>query len=162
MTARGYGLGVDDPRRFCLILLPTALEASPFAAARRGPAPRSGRRDRRARADRTAAGAATGSPSTQARRLSKRLPAPPRVLVLLHPSGYRLARALIALHPDCELWYGPGETPFRDARLAALDALARERCALAFDPAPPAPGEVAFRANAPLWERLEALGLARR
>jgi hypothetical protein len=44
----------------------------------------------------------------QARRLVRALRAKgaPRVVVIFHPFQYPLARALLALVPDCELWYG--------------------------------------------------------
>jgi hypothetical protein len=77
----------------------------------------------------------------QARRL--RLPGNPRAIVLFDPRQYRLARALLALHPDAELWYGgTGEGP--------LHELAGERAALRFS----APWE-----NRVLWERMERLGI---
>ena len=44
-----------------------------------------------------------GLAATQARRL--RLPGVPRAIVIFHPLQYPLARGLIALHPDAELWY---------------------------------------------------------
>jgi len=88
-----------------------------------------------------------------ARRLTKRLPGAPRVLVLIGPGQYPLARALLARNPEAELWYAPGE--------GDDDVLARERATLVFD-ADDDPSVAAFQANAELWERLEALGLARR
>jgi len=44
-----------------------------------------------------------GLAATQARRM--RLPGVPRVIVIFHPLQYPLARGLIAVHPDAELWY---------------------------------------------------------
>jgi hypothetical protein len=88
-----------------------------------------------------------------ARRLTKRLPGTPRVLVLIGPYQYPLARAVLARHPEAELWYAPGEGDYDD--------LARDRAAFVFDPVDdPAVG--AFVVNAELWDRLEALGVARR
>jgi len=88
-----------------------------------------------------------------AKRLVKRLPGVPRVLILVGPEQYQLARAIMARNPGVELWYGPGE--------GADDALARERAAFVFA-ADDDPAVAAFQANAELWERLEALGIAQR
>jgi glycosyltransferase involved in cell wall biosynthesis len=52
---------------------------------------------------RVPAGVAEGLAVTQARRLD--LPGTPRAIVIFHPLQYPLARALIAQHPDAELWY---------------------------------------------------------
>lgn len=145
----------------CLLLLPGTLEESFFASRaedlRRSPGVavvEPARVGARRGGDRVAV--------TQARRLSKKLPGVPRVVVVLHPLQYRLARALIARHAGCELWYAPGDASFEAGTPADLDALARERAAFSFDPSPPGPGEAAFQCNAPLWERLEGLGIARR
>lgn len=145
----------------CLLLLPGTLEESFFASRaedlRRSPGVavvEPARIGARRAGDRVAA--------TQARRLGKKLPGVPRVVVVLHPLQYRLARGLIARHAGCELWYAPGDVTFPDGRLAELDALACERAAFTFDPSPPEPGEAAFQRNALLWERLEQLGIARR
>lgn len=161
MTVRGYGPRVDGPTPLCLLLLPGVLEQSPFASRaedlRRAPGVavvEPARIGARRAGDRVAA--------TQARRLGKKLPGAPRVVVVLHPLQYRLARALIARYQQCELWYAPGGAAFPPGALADLDALARERSAFGFDPSPPGPGEVAFQQNAALWERLEQLGIARR
>src|SRR3989442_11702388 len=40
----------------------------------------------------------------QAGRMS--LPGTPRAIVIFHPLQWPLARALLARHPDAELWYG--------------------------------------------------------
>src|SRR4051794_35116035 len=61
-----------------------------------------------------------GLAATQAKRL--RLPGVPRVIVIFHPLQYPLARGLIALHPDAELWYWRW-----DRYEAAYDATARRR-----------------------------------
>src|SRR3954452_19121518 len=53
------------------------------------------------------AAVADGLAATQARRL--KLPGIPRVIVIFHPLQYPLARGLIALHPDAELWYWRSE-----------------------------------------------------
>ena len=84
----------------------------------------------------------------QARRMG--LPGHPRVVVVFDAAQYPLARALIAEHPEAELWYGgdgAGELHEAAAARAALrfggepaDAPARER-------------------NRPLWERMERLGV---
>jgi hypothetical protein len=70
-----------------------------------------------------------------ARRLVRRLSGEPRMVVLLSEAQRPLARALLARHPGCEL--------------------------VEIDPAGPA-GGAPFQANAGLWDRLEALGIARR
>ena len=96
----------------------------------------------------------------QARRL--RLPGVPAAVLVYHPGEYPLARALIARHPDAQLWYRGWEeagepSAGRRARLAELDDHCRFRAdhAFAVDAAAPDP----HAANRPLWERLEALGV---
>ena len=151
---------VLDENVLCLLLLPGVLEELPYAERLREllraptvvavePARISAWRSGDAIA------------ATPARRLTKKLPGPPRVLVVFHPVQYRLARALLARHRECELWYGPQDDRFEDERHAELDLLARERAALVFAPHAP-PGEPAFRQNAELWDRLEELRVARR
>jgi hypothetical protein len=74
----------------------------------------------------------------QARRL--RLPGRPAAVAIAHPLQYPLARALLARHPDGELWYWRWDRyeeaydadPKTRARLAALHELALERSALTF------------------------------
>lgn len=151
----------DDTTALCLLLLPGVLEELPYAQRLREllrapavvavePARLSARRT----GDSVAA--------TQARRLTKKLDGKPRVVVVFHPAQYRLARALIGHHTECELWYGPVEASFDDdERLAELDMLARERATLMFSPHGEA-GEPAFRQNGALWDRLEELNVARR
>jgi hypothetical protein len=90
--------------------------------------------------------------AVQARRM--RLPGFPRALVVFHPDQYPLARSMLDLHPDAELWYGPSEAP-ADERRRALHELAVERATWQFDH----PGGPAHTQNLPLWERLEALGI---
>lgn len=147
-----------DAIPLCVLVLPGVLEELPFAARGRDllrapavVAVEPARWRTRRLADAVAA--------TQARRLRRRLPGTPRVVVILHPEQYPLARALIAHDRACELWYGPPQAV--EGRLAGLDRLASERAALRFDPAP-AGDRPAFHANAPLWERLEELAIARR
>jgi hypothetical protein len=73
------------------------------------------------------------------------LPGHPRILVVFDAAQYPLARALLAEHPDAELWYGgSGEGTLHEAALA--------RAALRF-------GGTADADNRPLWERMEALGV---
>jgi hypothetical protein len=104
-------------------------------------------------------------------RTAKRLklPGTPRVVVVYDPLQTRLALALLARHPEAELWYlRPGErVPVADAqldrRIADMDEVAHDRAALelaieALAPLPPA--RTWFEANEPLWARLEALGIA--
>src|SRR3954470_19595477 len=69
------------------------------------------------------ASVADGLAATQARRL--RLPGVPRAIVIFHPLQYPLARGLIALHPDAELWYWRW-----DRYEAAYDASPRQRARL--------------------------------
>jgi len=61
-----------------------------------------------------------GLAATQARRM--RLPGVPRVIVIFHPLQYPLARGLIAVHPDAELWYWQW-----DRFEAAYDTTPRQR-----------------------------------
>jgi hypothetical protein len=84
----------------------------------------------------------------QARRM--RLPGFPRALVVFDLLQYPLARALTALHPDAELWYGPPP-----GSSGALHDLACERAALRFERT----DGPAHAQNLPLWERMEALGI---
>ena len=95
---------------------------------------------------------ADGITNVQARRM--RLPGFPRALVVFHPDQYALARAMWALHPDAELWYGPSREPISD-RERALHERALERAAVRFEhfEAP------AHTQNLPLWARMEALGI---
>ena len=83
----------------------------------------------------------------QARRMA--LPGHPRVLVVFEAAQYPLARALLAEHPEAELWYGgSGEGDLHEAAAA--------RAALRFGgDAHAAPGV----RDRPLWERMEALGV---
>ena len=146
--------GQDRP--LCLLLLPTALEA--FALRERAEdlltapgvaavdPPRLSYRG----AARLGESVADGLTMVQARRM--RLPGIPRALVVFDPLQYPLARALINVHPDAELWYGPMREAGSDGE---LDALARERAAMRFE----AVLEPAYEANLPLWERMEKLGI---
>ena len=136
-----------------MLLLPAKLESLAGARARGGPARRPRRGRRRARRgrlrrhgrlpgllrERIAAG--------QARRLG--LPAHPRAVVVFDAAQYPLARALLAEHPEAELWYGgSGEGDLHEAALA--------RAALRFGERR---GHGRGRAQPPLWERMEALGV---
>ena len=87
----------------------------------------------------------------QARRL--KLPGPVRVVVLYDALQLPLAQGLQLRHAGVELW-----------RAEAV-AEATVQAAFAFDPHDAAvlgddPGADAFDRNAPLWERLERLGVA--
>ena len=64
----------------------------------------------------------------QARRM--KLPGTPRAVAILSPLQMFLAGALLARHPQAELWYGRPE----EALEAELDALASERAALTLSP----------------------------
>jgi hypothetical protein len=74
-----------------------------------------------------------------AKRLVRKLPGVPRVVVLVGEHQRQLALALQAANRSCELW------------VAGTD----------FDPGHP-DGVAAFQANDELWARLEALGIAQR
>lgn len=84
-----------------------------------------------------------------------------QVLVIFHPEQALHARALAHLAPDCEVWYGwPGKTtgeaadrPHLRARLDVLDEAAIELSSLLLG------DDDAVTANAPLWNRLFALGI---
>jgi hypothetical protein len=85
----------------------------------------------------------------QARRLA--LPGHPRVIVVFDAAQYPLARALLAEHPEAELWYGgSGAGDLHEAALA--------RAALRFGGDADPTVDVRER-NRPLWERMEALGV---
>jgi len=149
-------LGHDRP--LCVLLLPAALEAfelreraedlltAPGVAAVDPP------RLSYAAAARLGESFADGLAVVQARRL--RLPGFPRALAVFDPFQYPLARALMGLHPDAELWYGPADEPASE-RQRALHALAGERAALRFERG----SGPAHTQNLPLWERMEALGI---
>src|SRR4051794_14092921 len=138
-------------RPLCLLLLDGVLEQVRFA--------------RRAEDLRRAPGVLAVEPAKRtpssmlldrvARRLAKRLPGVPRVLVLIGPEQYPLARALLSRHPEAELWYAPSEDATEN------DTLARDRATFVFS-AEDDPDVGAFQVNAELWDRLEALGVARR
>ena len=156
--ARGRRRGGRDPlpdRGLCVLLLPATLESAPMreraedllgapgvvaiepAAVGYGTTSRLPGMLR----DRIAAG--------QARRMA--LPGRPRILVVFDAAQYPLARALLAEHPEAELWYGgSGGGDLHQAALA--------RAALRFGgDADPAVG--VRERNRPLWERMEALGV---
>ena len=90
--------------------------------------------------------------TVQARRM--RLPGTARALVVFDPLQYPLARSLVNVYPDAEIWYGPAGEP-EGERLRTLHALARERAAIEFERSDAA----AHTQNLPLWERMEALGI---
>jgi len=105
-VARATG---DEPPPICVLLLPRELEsfilrdqAEDMLAAPGVVAVEPARVPYGAYL-RLPASVADGLAATQARRL--RLPGIPRVIVIFHPLQYPLARGLIALHPDAELWY---------------------------------------------------------
>ena len=143
----------DDPPAIPLavLLLPTKLEQSPHrerieallqspgAIAVEPPAIGYGSRSPGLLRERIAAG--------QARRMG--LPGQPRAIVVFDVRQYPLARALLAEHPEAELWYAAeGGGDLHEAALA--------RAALRFE----AGGEEPVREqNRPLHERREALGI---
>jgi hypothetical protein len=145
--------GPVPDRALCVLLLPAKLEASP---------------DRERVEDLMAAPgtvavepAAIGYDATsrlpglmreriaagQARRMA--LPGHPRAVVVFDPAQYPLARALLAEHPEAELWYV-------GAAGGELHEAAGARAALRFGAEPEAP---ARERNRPLYERMERLGV---
>jgi hypothetical protein len=84
----------------------------------------------------------------QARRMA--LPGHPRAIVVFDAAQYPLARALLAEHPEAELWYG-GHAGSDD-----LHEVAGARAALRFGAEPE--GSARER-NRPLYERMEQLGV---
>ncbi len=90
--------------------------------------------------------------AVQAHRM--RLPGIPRALVVFDPLQYPLARSLVSLYPDAELWYGPSREP-EGERSRTLHELAAERASIRFEHGD---GPVHTQ-NLPLWERMEALGI---
>jgi hypothetical protein len=88
-------------------------------------------------------GAGVALASRQAKRLVRTLRrdrGEPKVVVIFHPLQYPLARAVLALCPGAELWYGRWDRyeraydagPALRERLDALHALAAERSSLTF------------------------------
>ena len=149
-------LGQDRP--LCLLLLPSPLET--FALRERaedlltapGVAAVDPPRLTYTGAARLGEAFADGISMVQARRMP--LPGFPRAVVVFEALQYPLARAVIAIHPDAELWYGAAGSP-EGERERSLHELAVERAVLRFDPTE----EPAHTANLPLWERMEKLGI---
>ena len=83
----------------------------------------------------------------QARRMA--LPGHPRAVVVFDAAQYPLARALLAEHPEAELWYGGSGG-------GELHEAAAARAAVRFGAEPDRP---ARERNRPLWERMERLGV---
>ena len=153
--ARGRRRRGDVPdRALCVLLLPAKLEASPdrervedllgapgtvavepaaigYGATSRLPG---------LMRERIAAG--------QARRMA--LPGHPRAIVVFDAAQYPLARALLAEHPEAELWYGGHDGG------GELHEAAGARAAVRFGAEPAAP---ARERNRPLYERMEQLGV---
>ncbi len=157
-TAEGIDELFAEERALCLLLLPAPLEVfelreraedlltAPGVAAVDPP------RLSYMGAARLGEAFADAVTTVQARRM--RLPGTPRALVVFDPLQYPLARALVNVYPDAEIWYGPAGEPEGD-RLSTLHALARTRAAMEFERSD-AP---AHTQNLPLWERMEALGI---
>jgi hypothetical protein len=104
-------------------------------------------------------GVGDGIAAIQAKRLS--LPGVPKVVMIFSALQYPLARALIAEHPECELWYAPEDAEpeksrRRRERLQELDIAANERAALRFSVAQLLEQE---RFPGTGWARLERLGV---
>jgi hypothetical protein len=153
--ARGRRRRGDVPdRALCVLLLPAKLEASPdrervedllgapgtvavepaaigYSATSRLPG---------LMRERIAAG--------QARRMA--LPGHARAIVVFDAAQYPLARALLAEHPEAELWYGGHDDS------GELHEAAGARAAVRFGSEPAAP---ARERNRPLYERMEQLGV---
>lgn len=91
----------------------------------------------------------------QARRL--RFPGEPVAFVLYHPGQYPLARALLGVHEQAELWYlRPDPAAFTRDELSELDYLARARAEHLL--AVTADGDPRTE-NLPLRDRLVELGV---
>jgi hypothetical protein len=88
-----------------------------------------------------------GIAAGQAKRMN--LPGQPRAIVAFDERQYPLARALLAEHPEAELWYA-GRTG------GVLHEAAQARAALRFEAE--AEGPVREQ-NRPLHERMETLGI---
>jgi hypothetical protein len=84
----------------------------------------------------------------QARRMA--LPGHPRAIVVFDAAQYPLARAVLAEHPEAELWYGGHDGA------GELHEAAAARAAVRFGAEPDAP---ARQRNRPLYERMERLGV---
>ena len=166
MPRRGRGRGrrrrgaVPD-RALCVLLLPAKLEASP---------------DRERVEDLLAApGTVAVEPAAIGYRATSRLPGllreriaagqarrmallgHPRAIVVFDAAQYPLARALLAEHPEAELWYGGREAAGEPHGAAGeLHEAAGSRAALRFGAEPAAP---ARERNRPLYERMEQLGV---
>jgi hypothetical protein len=122
----------ENPEPLAVLLLPCRLEEFELAAHARDllPIPRvvavepPRARARRLRRNQVSA--------LQARRL--RFPGEPRTLVLYHPGQYPLARALLGVHDEAELWYVRpdaaalrAEAPAGQDELIEFDELASAR-----------------------------------
>jgi hypothetical protein len=104
-------------------------------------------------------GVGDGIASVQARRLA--LPGTPRLVIIFGPLQYPLARALISIHPGCELWYVPAAGPpagsrRRRERIEELHIAAGARATLYFD-LDALQAEERFPASG--WARMESLGI---
>jgi hypothetical protein len=82
----------------------------------------------------------------QARRMV--LPGRPRAIVVFDAAQYPLARALLAEHPEAELWYAGDE--------GALHEAANARAAVRFGDEP---AGAPRQRNRALFERMETLGV---
>jgi hypothetical protein len=150
---------LGEERPLCLLLLPAPLETfdlreraedllrAPGVAALDPPRMGYGRR------------LAETLAMLQARRM--RLPGFPRLIVLFDPLQYPLARALISIHPGCELWYVPAAEPAegsrrRRERIEELHIAAGARATLYFD-VDALTAEERFPASG--WTRMESLGI---
>jgi hypothetical protein len=104
-------------------------------------------------------GVGDGIAAIQAQRLT--LPGTPRLVVVFGPLQYPLARALISLHPGCELWYVPPAEPpkgsrRRRERVEELHLAAGARATLYFD-VDTLMADERFPASG--WARVESLGI---
>jgi hypothetical protein len=148
-------------RKLCLLLLPGKVEESPYreriedlmrapgTAAVEPPAIGSMRRVPDLLRD--------GIAATQARRM--KLAGVPRAIVAFSPLQYPLARALLARHPEAEIWYAlEPDGPPANRALRELHDAAVTRAALRF-PAAGEPGQNVYEQNRPLYRRMELLGI---
>ena len=81
-----------------------------------------------------------------------------RAIVAFSPLQYPLARALLARHPEAEVWFGLDPDPPEEPALRELHDAAITRAALRF-PIAGEPGESIQEQNRPLYKRMEKLGI---
>jgi hypothetical protein len=147
-------------RKLCLLLLPSRVEDYPYservADLLRAPGTAAIEPARIGSMRRVPDVFRDGIAVTQARRL--KLEGVPRAIVTFSPLQYPLARALIARHPEAEIWYALDPDPPQEAALRELHDAAVTRASLRFAAAGE-PGEDVHAQNRPLYRRMETLGI---